>query len=540
MMRFESKIDVTSEEFEINRLGNLALLERLRLLEDRPRQLSEKRKPRFEKRGQLTPSERLAHILDPGMPVLFLHTLAGYLVDTEDEEISVPGSSMILALGFVAGVRAMIWIDDSGIKAGAMGAQTLPAALSIQDIALRQKLPLIHLVESAGANLMEYQVEVWAKAGGIFHNLARLSAASIPTIAVLHGASTAGGAYMPGLSDYVIGVKKNGMAALAGAALVNAATGEVADDRQLGGSEMHASVSGLVEYLVEDDAQAIEQARSVVTRLNWNTRTMPVAQPEFMPPKYSPDEIAGVVPTDYRSPYDASEVVARIVDGSNFDSFKPGFGLSTLCLQASIHGRSVGIICNNGPIDPAGASKATQFIQLCDQADTPVIFLNNTTGFMVGTEYEQSGMIKHGSKMVQAVSNARVPKLTVYIGASFGAGNYAMGGYAYRPDFIFTWPNATTGVMGGSQAADTMSMVAKAGAARTGNEIDEDALKAQNAKTKAHFDRQANAFYTSGRCLYHGMIDPRDTRNVLAFCLATCAEARQRTLKPNTFGVARI
>ena len=539
-MGFNSQIQPGSESFEQNRADMLVLVDRLRALEARAPTQSERRRGRFEERGQITPRERLARLLDPGMPFVQLHTLAGYLADSDDPEKSVPGSSLIVGIGFVEGVRCMIWVDDSGIKAGAMGKMSLPAVLSIQDIALRQKLPLIHLVESAGANLVDYKVEGWARGGALFRNLARLSAAGIPSVVVLHGPSTAGGAYMPGLSDYVIGVRNNGMAALAGAALVHAATGEKADDRALGGSEMHADTSGLVEYLADDDAQGVSIARDVVRRLGWNHRLPPIERRTFLEPRYDPDELAGVVPVDYRIPYDMREVAARIVDASDFDDFKPRYGISTVCLQAAINGIACGLIGNNGPIDPAGATKAAQFIQLCDQADMPLVFLNNTTGYMVGTEYEQAGMIKHGAKMIQAVSNTRVPRIALYIGASFGAGNYGMSGYAYEPDFLFAWPNAMTGVMGGEQAAGTMTMVARVAAKRKGEAVDEEALMARHKSIAALFDRQSDAFYTSGQCLDHGVIDPRDTRRVLGFCLETCLEARRRPLQPNAFGVARM
>lgn len=539
-MTFQSRIVPGSEAFAQNRAEMLALVERLRTLEARATQASEKRRARFEERGQITPRERLARLLDPGMPFLQLHTMAGYLADTDDPEESVPGSSMIAGIGYVAGVRAMVWVDDSGIKAGAIGKMTLPAILSIQRVAERQKLPLIHLVESAGANLMDYEVDQWAHGGGVFYNLARLGAQGVPTLAVLHGPSTAGGAYMPGLSDYVIGVKGNGMAALAGAALVHAATGEKADDRDLGGAEMHASVSGLVEYLARDDAHGVEIARDVIGRLDWNRRLAAAPARDFDEPAHDPDELAGVVPVDYRTPYDMREVLVRIVDGSGFEEFKPGYGAATVCVHAAIGGIACALIGNNGPIDPAGATKAAQFLQLCDQADLPVIFLNNTTGYMVGTEYEQAGMIKHGAKMIQAVANMRVPRITLYIGASFGAGNYGMSGVAYKPDFLFSWPNATTGVMGGEQAAGTMSMVARVAAKRKGAEVDEERLARQHAKIAAHFDRQSDAFYTSGRCLDHGIIDPRDTRKVLMFCLETCREARGRKVRGSSFGAARM
>ncbi len=540
MTQYRSRIDPGSDRFVANREEMLALVDKLRSLERRAHDLSERRRPRFEERGQLTPRERLSGLLDPGLPFLELYNMANYLVDDQDPDSSIPGASMICGIGFVSGVRCMVFVDDSGINAGASTTTSISKALGVLRVAQEQRLPLIHLVESAGANLMQYTVELWANGGGMFHGLARLSAAGIPTIVVLHGPSTAGGAYQPGMSDYVIGVKKNGMAALAGAALVKAATGEVAEDAQLGGSEMHASVSGLVEYLAEDDSHGLEIARDLIGRLDWNS-ACPRPEPRtFQEPAFSPDEIAGVVPVDYQKPYDVREVVARIVDGSDFIDFKPRYGVSTVCIQAEIFGQPCALIGNNGPIDPNGATKAAQFFQLCDQSNLPIIFLNNTTGYMVGIEYEHAGMIKHGSKMIQAVSNVKVPKISLYIGASFGAGNYGMCGYAYEPDFLFTWPNATTGVMGGEQAALTMEHVMINSARRRGKEIDSAALEAQKHAIIEHYDRQSDAFYTSGRLLDHGMIDPRDTRKVLGFALQTCWESRNRTLRPNSFGIARL
>ena len=540
MTQYRSRIDPSSDRFVANREEMLALVDKLRSLERRAHDLSERRRPRFEERGQLTPRERLSGLLDPGLPFLELYNMANYLVDDQDPDSSIPGASMICGIGFVSGVRCMVFVDDSGINAGASTTTSVSKVLGVLRVAQEQRLPLIHLVESAGANLMQYTVELWANGGGMFHGLARLSAAGIPTIVVLHGPSTAGGAYQPGMSDYVIGVKKNGMAALAGAALVKAATGEVAEDAQLGGSEMHASVSGLVEYLAEDDSHGLEIARDLIGRLDWNS-ACPRPEPRtFQEPAFSPDEIAGVVPVDYQKPYDVREVVARIVDGSDFVDFKPRYGVSTVCIQAEIFGQPCALIGNNGPIDPNGATKAAQFFQLCDQSNLPIIFLNNTTGYMVGIEYEHAGMIKHGSKMIQAVSNVKVPKISLYIGASFGAGNYGMCGYAYEPDFLFTWPNATTGVMGGEQAALTMEHVMINSARRRGKEIDSAALEAQKHAIIEHYDRQSDAFYTSGRLLDHGMIDPRDTRKVLGFALQTCWESRNRTLRPNSFGIARL
>jgi len=409
-----------------------------------------------------------------------------------------------------------------------------------QEIALKQKLPFVHLVESAGGDLLNYQVEGFIAGGGLFANLARLSKAGVPVIALLHGSSTAGGAYMPGLSDYVVAVKGRGKAFLAGPPLLKAATGEIATEEELGGADMHASVSGLAEYLVENDAEACLIGREIVGRLGWNRHCPRPPARSYSEPIYDADEIAGIVPTDYRIPYDAREVIARIVDGSDFSDFKPRYGVSTVCVQAEVYAHPIGIVANNGPIDPDGATKCAQFLQLMDQAGTPAVFLQNTTGYLVGKQYEQGGMIKHGSKMIQAVTNISVPRITFMIGASYGAGNYGMCGRGYDPDFVVTWPNASAGVMGGEQAAMVMSIVAEGQAKASGTEVDRAALKKQEERLTHHFNRQASGFYTSGHLMDDGMIDPRDTRRTLGFLLATVWEAGARTVRPNSFGIARM
>lgn len=540
MTVFQSKINTQSDAFKQNRADMQSLVNKLAELNARAPAKSASRKARFEARGQLLPRDRLARLLDPGMPYFEIGNIAGYLLDTDNEEKSIPGSTIMSGIGFIGGARCVIVNDDSGIKAGAMtiaGGYRLQRA---QEIALKQKLPFIHLVESAGGDLMNYTVEGFLRGGTLFANLARLSKAGLPVISILHGSSTAGGAYMPGLSDYVIAVKGRGKAFLAGPPLLKAATGEIATEEELGGAEMHADISGLAEYLAEDDGEAVLIARELVSRLDWNKRCAAPPQKTFREPVCEPDELLGVVPIDYRKPYDMREVAARFVDGSDFTDFKPRYGVSTVCLQAEVYGRPCGIIGNNGPIDPAGATKAAQFIQLCDQADTPLVFLQNTTGYLVGKQYEQGGMIKHGSKMIQAVTNASVPRITFMIGASYGAGNYGMCGRGYDPDFCVTWPNASTGVMGGGQAAQVMSIIAEAAANKAGKEINKDQAAMQEKMLTHMFDRQSGAFYTSGHCQDDGMIDPRHTRQTLGFLLATVEEARRRTVTPNSFGVARM
>ncbi|MEL6113103.1 MAG: carboxyl transferase domain-containing protein [Pseudomonadota bacterium] len=540
MSVFQSHLSTHTDQYKENHAAMTALVDKLAALNARAPALSARRKDRFDARGQLLPRTRLAHLLDPGMPYLEIGNLAGYLLDTSNEEKSVPGSTIMGGIGYIAGTRCAIVTDDSAIKAGSMTVAGGYRLKRMQEIALSQKLPFVHLVESAGGDLQNYTVEGFISGGSLFANLARLSAAGLPVISILHGSSTAGGAYMPGLSDYVVAVKDRGRAFLAGPPLLKAATGEIATDEELGGATMHATVSGLADYLADDDAGAIALTRDIVRRLNWQDNIVPyTANKIACDPVYDPNEILGIVSPDYRQPYDTREVIARIVDGSDFTDFKPGYGLSTVCLHADIFGHAVGIIANNGPIDPDGAVKATHFTQLCDQSETPLVFLQNTTGYMVGTAYERAGMIKHGSKMIQAVTNARVPRLTMMIGASFGAGNYGMCGRGYDPDFCFTWPNAQAGVMGGEQAAKVMDIVGEAQRAKTGAAIDENQREMQATMLTHLFDSQSSAFYTSGHLQDDGMIDPRDTRQTLGFLLATVTDARRTTPHTNSFGVAR-
>ncbi len=425
MTVFNSKVNVNSETYARNRKEMLKHIQTLGELNSRGAMISEKRKPRFEARGQLTPRERLARLLDPGMPFLAVGNIAGYLLDTDDPEKSIPGSTIISGIGFISGVRCVVVVDDSGIQAGSLTTAGGYRVRRSEEIALQQKLPFVHLVESAGGDLLNYTVEGFSQGGELFGNLAKLSKEGIPVISILHGSSTAGGAYMPGLSDYVIAVKNNGRAFLAGPPLLKAATGEIATEDELGGAEMHASVSGLAEYLAENDGQAVQMCRELMHRLQWNDGCETPKRRSYREPIYDADELAGIIPCDYRNPYDMRELVARIVDGSDFMDFKSRYGAATVCIQADIFGLPCGILGNNGPIDPEGATKATQFLQLCDQSNIPVLFMQNTTGYMVGTKSERAGMIKHGSKMIQAVRNLEVPRITLMTGASFGAGTTA-------------------------------------------------------------------------------------------------------------------
>jgi geranyl-CoA carboxylase beta subunit len=536
-MSFQSQWNSARAQATASRDAMLARIAQLRALEQRSADASALSKPVFDKRGQLLPRQRVALLLDPGTPYLALCSLAGFMQDSKDPVKSVPGGGMVAGIGFIEGTRCMLVASDSGIDAGAIGPMGLDKILRLQEIALQNKLPFVHLVESAGANLMRYKVEGFVQGGALFRNLARLSAAGIPVITIQHGSGTAGGAYMPGLSDVVIMVRGRSRAFLAGPPLLMAATGEVATEEELGGAEMHSTVSGLGEYLAEDDRHAIGLAKQVVAQLNIaQTAPVTIANEPALPA----DDLLALMPDDLRQPVDMREVMARIVDASELLEFKALYGAATLCVQARIGGHAVGIISNNGPIDVAGANKATHFIQWMCQLGHPIIYLQNTTGYMVGKDSEQGGMIKHGSKMIQAVTNATVPQLTIQCGASFGAGNYGMCGRGFAPRFLFSWPNAKTSVMGGEQAARTMQIVTDAAMARKGIAPDAEKSKAQFDQIVTLFNSQSDAFYTSGLLLDDGVIDPRDTRAVLTQCLDMCVQAEKTQLRPMQFGVARM
>ncbi|MFM7848728.1 MAG: acyl-CoA carboxylase subunit beta [Rubrivivax sp.] len=543
----ESSLSPASVDFQARRAGMLELLGQVRELEQRTRAKSEASRARFEQRGQLLPRERVALLLDAGAPFLELSTLAGYGMDTEDLARSVPGGGVICGIGFVSGVRCMVVASDAGIDAGALQPMGLDKLLRAQELALENKLPYVQLVESAGANLLTYRVEDFVRGGATFRNLARLSAAGLPVVTVTHGSSTAGGAYQTGLSDYIILVRDRSRAFLAGPPLLKAATGEIATEEELGGAVMHTSVSGLGDYLAEDDRDALRLAREILAKIAWHRATAPAAAQTlgpraFKPPRLDADELLGLMPLDGRRPVDMREVIARIADDSDFLAFGENYGSATLCGHFQLEGWPVGVISNNGPIDSAGAAKATHFIQACCQSRTPLLYLQNTTGFMVGRAHEEAGIIKHGSKMIQAVTNATVPQITLHCGASFGAGNYGMCGRGFQPRFCFSWPNARTAVMGGEQAAQTMRTVAEAAMRRKSQgqgEVDTAQLDALEQRIVQRFDSQMSVLRTSALLLDDGVIDPRDTRAVLAFVLGVCREAEHRQPQPLQFAVAR-
>ncbi|MGX9862175.1 geranyl-CoA carboxylase subunit beta [Pseudomonas moraviensis] len=538
MAQIQSQLDPHSEAFAHNRAAMLAAIEQVRQLEQKLLDKAAEAKDKFSKRGQLLPRERLNLLLDPGAPFLELASLAGYKLH-DDKDGSSAGGGLIAGIGYVCGIRAMVVANNSAIKGGTISPSGLKKSLRLQQIARENKLPMITLAESGGANL-NYAAEIFVEGARSFANQARMSAMGLPQITVVHGSATAGGAYQPGLSDYVVVVRGKAKLFLAGPPLLKAATGEVASDEELGGAEMHAQVAGTAEYLAENDADGIRQVREIMRMLPWNAQLPWQPEAQFKEPLYPIDELLGLIPDDAKKPYDVREIIARIADESDFLEFKGEFDQQTICGQLKIQGRACGFIGNNGPITPQGASKAAQFIQLCDQSQTPLLFFHNTTGFMVGTESEQQGVIKHGSKLIQAVANARVPKLTIVVGGSYGAGNYAMCGRGLDPRFIFAWPNSRTAVMGGAQAGKVLRIVTEAKQLKDGIEPDPKMLDMLEQMTAQKLDSQSTALYGSANLWDDGLIDPRDTRTLLGYLLDICHEADRRALQPNSFGVSRF
>ena len=538
MPALRSSLNPKSDAFRTNVDRMRERLDQVRSLEALAREGSASKRDKFDKRGQVLPRERVARLLDRDSAFLEISTLAGLGMHDDDGKKSVLGGGTIIGIGTVAGKRCLISASDSALKGGTISPMGLRKGLRAQEIARDNKLPLISLVESGGANLM-YQAEIFVDGGKTFANQARLSAMGIPQVAVVHGSSTAGGAYLPGLSDYVVLVRERSSIYLAGPPLVKAAIGEDATDEDLGGAEMHASVTGLGEYLCDNDAHAIAMARELMDKLQWDEATAASSKP-IAAPLFDEEELLGCIPADDREPFDTREVIARIVDGSDFLEFKANYAPETLCGHARINGHLVGILGNNGPIQPQGSTKAAQFIQLCDQSGTPLLFLQNTTGYMVGSAAEHGGAIKHGSKMIQAVANARVPKFTIVLGGSFGAGNYGMCGRGFDPRFIFSWPSARTAVMGGAQAAKVMEIVTRGKMERAGMPVNDAMLEGMSAEIKKRLDAESNVLFGTARLWDDGVIDPRDTRRVLSLCLDLARDADQRELRGNTFGVARF
>ncbi|MDP4508256.1 acyl-CoA carboxylase subunit beta [Nonomuraea turcica] len=484
---------------------------------------------RHRRRGKLPARERIELLVDPDSPFLELSPLAAW-----GSEFQV-GAGMVAGIGVIEGVECMITANDPTVRGGASNPWTLKKSLRAADIALQNRLPYVNLVESGGADLPT-QKEIFIPGGRVFRDLTRLSAAGIPTLALVFGNSTAGGAYVPGMSDYVVMVRDRAKVFLGGPPLVKMATGEESDDESLGGAEMHARVSGLADYLAQDEHDALRIGRRVIRSLNWRKKgltPLPVRDPE-----YPADELLGIVPEDLKVPFDPREVIARVVDGSDFEEFKPLYGASLVTGWARIHGYPVGVLANaRGVLFSEESQKATQFIQLANQSRTPLLFLQNTTGYMVGKDYEQGGIIKHGAMMINAVSNSTVPHLTIVMGASYGAGNYGMCGRAYEPRFLFSWPSAKSAVMGPAQLAGVLSLVGRASAQAKGQVYDEEADAAMRAMVEAQIEAESLPFFLSGRLYDDGVIDPRDTRTVLGMCLSAINSAP--VPEPKGFGVFR-
>ncbi len=509
-----TKLDRRSEAFQANRTANAAAVAKLTTaLGEATVGGGEKYTSRHVRAGKLLPRERVELLLDRDAYFLELCALAG-----KDVPGHTPGASIVGGVGVVSGVECVITASEATVKGGAMSEMSVGKSGRLSDIAEQNRLPSISLIESAGADLPN-QSKIFVPGGRGFRDLTRRSEARVPTICLVFGSSTAGGAYIPGMSDYVVMVKQQAQVYLAGPPLVKMATGEESDHEELGGAEMHSKVSGVSDYLATDERDAIRLGREIVSHLEWKKAAAPLPRPA-PPPRYDPEELLGVVPADPKVPYDAREVIARIVDGSRFSEFKPLYGATLVCGWAHIHGFPVGILANNGILFSESAQKGAQFIQLCNQRDIPLLFLQNITGFMVGKKYEQEGIIKHGAKLINAVSNSTVPAITIMTGASFGAGNYAMMGRAYAPRFLFTWPNHRIAVMGGKQLAGVMEIIQRDAATKRGETIDEQKLAFGKAMIEAQLDKESDPYFATARMWDDGIIDPRDTRTVVAIALS--------------------
>jgi acetyl-CoA carboxylase carboxyltransferase component len=485
---------------------------------------------RHHARGKLTARERIELLVDPDSPFLELCPLAAY-----GSQYQV-GASVVIGIGVVEDVECMIIATDPTVKGGTSNPWTVRKGFRANQIALENRLPLLYLVESGGADLTT-QKDIFIPGGQQFRDLTRLSAAGIPTIALVFGNSTAGGAYIPGMSDHVVMIKERSKVFLAGPPLVKMATGEESDDESLGGAEMHARTSGLADYFATDELDAIRIGRRIVARLNW--RKQGPNPGSVTEPMFDSEELIGIVPPDLRIPFDPREVIARIVDGSEFDEFKPMYGASLVTGWASLHGYPIGILANaRGVLFSEESQKATQFIQLANRSNTPLLFLHNTTGYMVGKAYEEGGMIKHGSMMINAVSNSTVPHISLIIGASYGAGHYGMCGRAYDPRFLFAWPSAKSAVMGGAQLAGVLSIVSRAAAEARGQAVDEDADAALRAAIEGQIEAESLPMVLSGMLYDDGVIDPRNTRTVLGMCLSAIANGPIEGT--SNFGVFRM
>jgi acetyl-CoA carboxylase carboxyltransferase component len=526
-----SHVDLNDETYRVNREAQLALLKEL----DKQLELAiagggERYQQRHRDRGRLLARERIELLLDPDSPFLELSSLAAW-----GTEFAV-GASVVTGVGVVSGVECVIIAHDPTVRGGAMNPYSLRKGLRALEIARTSRLPVMNLVESGGADLPS-QADLFVPGGRTFHELTELSANGVPTVALVFGNSTAGGAYVPGMCDYAVLVDRQAKVFLGGPPLVKMATGEEADDESLGGAEMHSKTSGLSDYFAVDEYDAIRIGRDIMARINWRKqgpRPGPVTEP-----RYDPDEILGIVSADVKVPFDPREVLARAVDGSEFDEYKPLYGTSLVTGWARVHGYPVGVLANHrGVLFGEESQKATEFILLANQTDTPLIFLQNTTGYMVGTSYEQRGILKDGAKMINAVTNSEVPHLTITMASSFGAGNYGMSGRSFDPRFAFAWPGAKLAVMGAAQLAGVLSIVGRASAKAAGRPFDEQADRARTAAVEAQIEAESHAFFVTARLYDDGIIDPRDTRTVLGLTLSAVHSAPVKGRRG--FGVFRM
>ena len=532
---FKSKLDETSPDFLANAAHMQAQVDDLKsVVAEIAKGGPERSRERHLSRGKLLPRERVARLLDSGSAFLELSQLAGYKM----YEAEVPAGGVIAGVGRVGGVECMIVCNDATVKGGTYFPITVKKHLRAQEIAEENHLPCIYLVDSGGANLPN-QDEVFPDRdhfGRIFYNQARMSAKGIPQIAVVMGSCTAGGAYVPAMADESIIVKEQGTIFLAGPPLVKAATGEIVTAEELGGGDVHARISGVVGHLAEDDNHALSIARSIVKNIN-NNKEIEIKVKESQEPLHASKSLYGVIPKDTRKPYDVREIIARIVDGSHFDEFKQNYGETLVTGFAHIYGMPVGIVANNGVLFSESALKGAHFVELCCQRNIPLVFLQNITGFMVGKKYENGGIARDGAKMVTAVASANVPKFTVLIGGSYGAGNYGMCGRAYQPRFLWMWPNARISVMGGEQAASVLATVTRDNKEKRGEKWSKKDEEAFKAPIRDQYEHQGHPYYASARLWDDGVIDPADTRQVLGLGLSAAMNA---PTKKTTFGVFRM
>ena len=523
----ESSVDTQSAMFQENKADMLDMLSSIdALLAEAAEGGGKEARARLNAKQKLPIRERISHALDRDSPFLEISPLAAW------RSPFTVGSGFVVGIGIIEGVECVILGHDPSVRAGAFNQFNSKKLMRGLEIARVNRMPYVQFVESAGADLRgagsddpeaATQREGWhfAESGRLFYEISELSKLRIPTISVVFGASTAGGAYQPGMSDYNIFIKNQSRVFLGGPPLVKMATGEEADEESLGGADMHTSVSGLGDYLAQDELDGIRICREVVAHLNWR-KLGPAPSADFDAPVHDPEDLLGLVPKDLKAPFDIREVIGRIVDASRFEEFKAGYGPTLVCGWASVHGYPLGILGNNGALFSESSEKAAQFIQLCNQIDVPLLFLQNITGYIVGTDFEQGGITKNGAKMINAVSNSTVPHITVIAGASYGAGNYGMSGRAYGTRFTYIWPMAKIAVMGPKQMAGVMSIIGRAAAQRRGIEFDE-AADAQRAAIAEYWaEERSKGLYATSRVSDDGMIDPRDTRTIIAMSLSAC------------------